>query len=105
VVDRWDRVLSGGEQQRVGFARLLIARPDIVIMDEATSALDVDCQERMMRLFDTELRGATLISVGHRPELAAYHTRQIELTRTPRGVRMSEIREFRGGRVGRMSEA
>ena len=105
VVDRWDRVLSGGEQQRVGFARLLIARPDIVIMDEATSALDVDCQERMMRLFDTELRGATLISVGHRPELAAYHTRQIELMRTKRGVHMSEIKAFRGGRVGRMSEA
>ena len=91
-VERWDKLLSGGEQQRVGFARLLIARPDIVIMDEATSALDVACQDRMMRLFDTELRGATLISVGHRPELAAYHTRQITLVRTSRGVRMSETR-------------
>jgi len=39
--DRWDKQLSGGEQQRVGFARLVIQRPDIVIMDEATAALDV----------------------------------------------------------------
>jgi vitamin B12/bleomycin/antimicrobial peptide transport system ATP-binding/permease protein len=90
--ERWDKVLSGGEQQRVGFARLLVARPDIVIMDEATSALDVGCQDRMMRLFDTELRGATLISVGHRPELAAFHTRQITLLRTSRGVGFSETR-------------
>ena len=38
--ERWDRILSGGEQQRLGFARLLINPPDIVVMDEATSALD-----------------------------------------------------------------
>ncbi|MBV8913177.1 MAG: ABC transporter ATP-binding protein/permease [Acetobacteraceae bacterium] len=92
---RWDKLLSGGEQQRVGFARLLIARPDIVIMDEATSALDVDCQEKMMRLFDAELRGVTLISVGHRPELAAYHTRHITLIKTGRAARMTEWRGMR----------
>ena len=38
--EKWDKVLSGGEQQRIGFARLLVLRPDIVIMDEATAALD-----------------------------------------------------------------
>jgi len=103
--ERWDKVLSGGEQQRVGFARLLIARPDIVIMDEATSALDVDTQDRMMRLFDTELRGATLISVGHRPELAAFHTRHITLARTPRGVRISEPRRLGPRRMFRARSA
>ena len=91
-VERWDKLLSGGEQQRVGFARLLIARPDIVIMDEATSALDISSQDRMMRLFDAELRGATLISVGHRQELAAYHSKQITLVQTHQGVRTSETR-------------
>jgi putative ATP-binding cassette transporter len=90
--ERWDKVLSGGEQQRVGFARLLIARPDIVVMDEATSALDVDCQSKMMALFDADLRGATLISVGHRPELAACHTRHITLVQTPHGARLAETR-------------
>ena len=37
---QWDRTLSGGEQQRLAFARLFLHKPDIVVMDEATSALD-----------------------------------------------------------------
>ncbi len=79
--DRWDKQLSGGEQQRIGFARLLIQRPDLVIMDEATAALDVGSQASMMELFRDELREATVISVGHRPELEEYHTRKLSLRR------------------------
>ncbi len=79
--DRWDKQLSGGEQQRIGFARLLIQRPDVVIMDEATAALDVGSQASMMELFRNELREATVISVGHRPELEEYHTRKLSLRR------------------------
>ncbi len=79
--DRWDKQLSGGEQQRVGFARLLVQRPDIVIMDEATAALDTHSQASMMELFQNELAGTTVISVGHRPELEAYHTRKLTLRR------------------------
>jgi len=79
--DRWDKQLSGGEQQRIGFARLLIQRPDVVIMDEATAALDVPSQASMMELFQNELREATVVSVGHRPELEAYHTRKLSLRR------------------------
>ncbi len=79
--DRWDKQLSGGEQQRIGFARLLIQRPDVVIMDEATAALDVPSQASMMELFRDELREATVVSVGHRPELEAYHTRKLSLRR------------------------
>ncbi len=79
--DRWDKRLSGGEQQRIGFARLLIQRPDVVIMDEATAALDVPSQASMMELFREELRDATVISVGHRPELEEYHTRKLSLRR------------------------
>ena len=79
--DRWDKQLSGGEQQRIGFARLLIQRPDIVIMDEATAALDVASQASMMELFRNELQEATVISVGHRPELEEYHTRKLSLRR------------------------
>ena len=79
--DRWDKLLSGGEQQRIGFVRLLVQRPDIVILDEATAALDVDTQASIMRIFQEELAGATLISVGHRPELAQFHTRKLSLRR------------------------
>ena len=41
---QWDRTLSGGEQQRLAFVRLLLHKPDIVVMDEATSALDPESQ-------------------------------------------------------------
>lgn len=73
--------LSGGELQRLAFARLLLNRPDIIIMDEATSALDELSQARMMSLFREELREATVLAVGHRPGLEAYHTREISLSR------------------------
>jgi putative ATP-binding cassette transporter len=79
--DQWQKILSGGEQQRVAFARTLLKKPDIVIMDEATSALDQLSQARVMSFFESELKDATLLSVAHRPELEAYHTREIQLTR------------------------
>jgi putative ATP-binding cassette transporter len=76
-----NEILSGGEQQRVAFARTLLKKPDIVIMDEATSALDQLSQARVMSFFENELKDATLLSVAHRPELEVYHTREIQLTR------------------------
>ncbi len=86
--ERWDKLLSGGEQQRIGFARLLVQQPDIVIMDEATAALDADGQDSMMELFRNELGKVTLISVGHRVELEDYHDRKLTLTRRATGVEM-----------------
>jgi putative ATP-binding cassette transporter len=79
--DQWSKILSVGEQQRIAFARTLLKKPDIVIMDEATSALDELSQARVMSFFENELRDATLLSVAHRPELEAYHTREIRLIR------------------------
>jgi putative ATP-binding cassette transporter len=87
--ERWDKQLSGGEQQRIAFARLLVQRPDVVVMDEATSALDADSQDSMMELFRKELADVTVISVGHRPELEEYHDRKLTLTRKGSGVEMS----------------
>ncbi len=87
--ERWDRLLSGGEQQRLAFARLLMQRPDIVLMDEATAALDDDSQDQMLGLFRDELSGCTVITVGQRPELAEYHDRTLTLTRRQNGVQMS----------------
>lgn len=100
--DRWDKQLSGGEQQRVGFARLVIQRPDIVIMDEATAALDVGSQASMMDLFRDELAEATVISVGHRPELEAYHTRKLALHRHATEAGLSEIDVERRHSLGRL---
>lgn len=94
--DRWDHVLSGGERQRVAFARILFERPDLVVMDEATSALDEEGQTRAMEAFLERLPHATLISVAHRPSLAAFHTRTVRLRREGDGVRL-----VRADRIGR----
>jgi putative ATP-binding cassette transporter len=76
---RWDRLLSLGEQQRLGFARLLLHAPRWVLLDEATSALDEAGEAALMRLFQAELAGAALLSIGHRPGLAAFHHRVLRL--------------------------
>jgi putative ATP-binding cassette transporter len=92
--DAWDQILSGGEKQRLAFARLLVNPPDIVIMDEATSALDEMSQARMMGFFRQDLAGATLLSVGHRPGLEEYHDREIYLVRED-GAAMAHARHRR----------
>ena len=78
-VERWDKELSLGEQERLAFARLLLHKPGWVFLDEATAALDEDSQRRVMILFDAELKNTTVLSIGHRPDLAAYHTRTPKL--------------------------
>ena len=75
----WDRLLSGGEKQRLAFARIFLMRPDIVVLDEATAALDLPSQDRLMKRLMRELADATIVSVGHRPELAAFHHRTVTL--------------------------
>ena len=77
----WDQTLSGGERQRLAFGRLLLHRPDIIVLDESTSALDPESQDKLMALLSDELKHATVISVGHRPELEAFHSRKIVLER------------------------
>ena len=84
----WENVLSGGEKQRLAFARALIQRPETIIMDEATAALDPLGQEQMMRLLLERVPEATVISVGHRPELEAFHTRKLVLEHRADGARL-----------------
>jgi putative ATP-binding cassette transporter len=84
----WERTLSGGEQQRLAFARLFLHKPDIVVMDEATAALDRDTQDRLLRRVSDNLPDAALISVGHRPELKAFHKRRLVLERREEGAKL-----------------
>ncbi|WP_439597325.1 ABC transporter ATP-binding protein/permease [Falsiroseomonas sp.] len=97
--ERWDRVLSLGEQQRLAFARLLLHKPRWVFLDEATAALDEENQDQMMRLFREELDGSALISIGHRPGLDVYHDRTLQLLRAPDGARL-EVRRKPGRERG-----
>ena len=84
----WDQTLSGGEKQRLAFARLLLHAPDIVVLDEATSALDEKSQDQMMKTVIGELPNVTIVSVAHRAELEAYHTRKITLERREGGAKL-----------------
>jgi putative ATP-binding cassette transporter len=77
--ERWDRCLSLGEQQRLGFARLVLHMPRWVLLDEATSALDEVAEASMMQLFEDELKGAAVLSIGHRPGLAQWHDRVLRM--------------------------
>jgi len=102
-----DRTLSGGEKQRLAFARVFLLRPDIVVLDEATAALDLVSQERLMKRLLHELRDATVLSVGHRPELAAFHHRIVTLVPGARGATLASDLRHRPepGRTGRPREA
>ncbi|MBV9957971.1 MAG: ABC transporter ATP-binding protein/permease, partial [Acidobacteria bacterium] len=84
----WDQTLSGGEKQRLAFARLLLHNPDIVVLDEATSALDDKSQDRLMDMVTKELPVATIVSVAHRAELEAFHSRKITLERRKGGAKL-----------------
>ncbi|WP_368639291.1 ABC transporter ATP-binding protein/permease [Castellaniella ginsengisoli] len=77
--DDWSRILSLGEQQRLAFGRLLIARPQAAFLDEATSAMDEGLEDAMYRLLREQLPDARVISVGHRSTLRRHHGAELSL--------------------------
>ncbi len=58
--------LSGGQKLKVGFARLFIANPDIIILDEASSALDVETEQKIMKNIYSHFKDKTIIVIAHR---------------------------------------
>lgn len=75
----WSQELSGGEQQRIAFARLLLKKPDWVFLDEATASLDNEYERKMYQLLKDDLPETTFISIAHRETVIEYHTRHIEI--------------------------
>jgi putative ATP-binding cassette transporter len=77
----WSRTLSLGEQQRIGIARAILHAPDYLLLDEATASLDEPSEAALYRLLRERLPDTTIISIGHRSTLAAFHTRRLALSR------------------------
>jgi vitamin B12/bleomycin/antimicrobial peptide transport system ATP-binding/permease protein len=79
----WAQRLSIGEQQRVAFARVLLARPEIVFLDEATSALDEAAEMSLYRLLREAPWRPTIVSVGHHGTLQRFHDAVVDLAHRP----------------------
>jgi putative ATP-binding cassette transporter len=77
----WNRMLSLGEQQRLGLARALLHAPKYLFLDEATASLDEPSEAALYRLLEEKLPATTVISIGHRSTLTAFHQRNIVLVR------------------------
>ena len=87
--DAWSQKLSGGEQQRLAVARVLLKKPKWVFADEATSALDEASEkiiyQKLLTLVDAA-QGA-IISIAHRPSVAAFHDQRWTLVPQAEGSR------------------
>jgi putative ATP-binding cassette transporter len=77
----WNRMLSLGEQQRLGLARAILHAPDYLFLDEATASLDEPSETALYELLAQRLPGATIVSIGHRATLAAFHKRRLTFNR------------------------
>ncbi len=89
--EHWNRILSLGEQQRLAIARALLHAPDYLLLDESTASLDEAAEMAMYRLLLERLKGATIVSIGHRSTLRAFHARRIEMVEEAAAFRLREV--------------
>jgi putative ATP-binding cassette transporter len=77
----WNRMLSLGEQQRLGLARALLHKPQYLFLDEATASLDESSEAALYQLLHKRLPSTTFVSIGHRSTLHAFHDRNVVFER------------------------
>lgn len=81
----WGSQMSGGEQQRLAIARVLLHSPEWLFLDEATAALDEDSERRLYALLGARLSGASIVSIAHRAAAADYHSTTMTLAEASAG--------------------
>jgi putative ATP-binding cassette transporter len=93
VEAHWNRILSLGEQQRLGIARAILQEPEFLFVDEATASLDEPAEAALYRLIGQRLKGTTVVSIGHRSTLRAHHRRHLTLDgdSAPRRLREQDL--------------
>jgi putative ATP-binding cassette transporter len=88
--EAWDEVLAASEKQRLGFARLLLRKPDWIFVEDAMDALDQAGEDLMLSILDNEFREATLLTIGSHESLEEHHTRKLVFERTNGSVTLRE---------------
>ncbi|MCX7321224.1 MAG: ABC transporter ATP-binding protein/permease [Hyphomicrobiales bacterium] len=88
----WNRMLSLGEQQRLGVARALLHRPDYLFLDEATASLDEPSEAALYGMIEARLPGTTVVSIGHRSTLRAFHQRHVAMAQAGDHFVLQDVR-------------
>lgn len=89
----WGLSLSPGEQQRVAFARVFLQKPDWLFVDEATAALDEPTERELYSRLAQELPGTTVVSIGHRSTLRAFHADHVAIEKQPGDRRARVVKD------------
>ncbi|MGA9005489.1 MAG: ABC transporter ATP-binding protein/permease [Xanthobacteraceae bacterium] len=87
----WNRMLSLGEQQRLAIARALLQEPDYLLLDEATASLDAPAEAQLYRQLQDRLKGTTIVSIGHRATLGAFHGRYVEVVTSDAASQVRDV--------------
>jgi putative ATP-binding cassette transporter len=90
-VARWDQVLASGERQRLAIARVLLHKPQLVILDDALSALEASAQDALLARLKADLPGVAIVSFGQLPSPDGRHDRQLVLARNSEGAVLTPI--------------
>jgi vitamin B12/bleomycin/antimicrobial peptide transport system ATP-binding/permease protein len=86
--DAWSQKLSGGEQQRLAIARVLLKKPAWLFADEATSALDAEAERTLYERLSAQVKaaGGAMVSIAHRSSVGEHHGKRWNLVAEPSGA-------------------
>jgi len=100
-VARWDRDLGLGEQERLSYARLLLARPKWLICDEGLDPQDEENRETLLSILADELAESAVVNISQRREPAEVYGKVAELVASPSEATPPKPRPRRRRRGGR----